>query len=96
MSQCSPQSFNMQPCDARNIQQVKAVLSTQVSTPGVIFARGTFESASKHDTQRPSSAPASRSMPAGDGSGLFNLQGDEKVLSKYKNVTVVRWGPPGR
>jgi hypothetical protein len=76
--------------------EVKAVLSTQVSTPGVIFARGTFEPPAKRGSQRPASAPGSRKALGADGPGLFNLQGDEKILSKYKNVTVARWGPPGR
>jgi len=73
--------------------EVKAILSTQAGTPGVRFSGRPYgENSAK---ARPDSAP-SRRRNHGDGTGLFVLDGDEKVLSKYKNVGGQRWGPPGR
>jgi hypothetical protein len=77
-----------------NSIKVKAILSTQKGTAGVVFARTAYvPPSSQKEASRPSSAPVSRSDR---GPPLFNLDGDVRVLSKYTNRGGSRWGPPGR
>jgi len=74
--------------------EVRAILSTQKGTAGVVFAREPYSTGISKNSARPQSAP-SRSRH-GAGAGLIVLDGDEKILSKYRNSGGAKWGPPGR
>lgn len=74
---------------------VRAVLSTQKGTPGVVFSRTPYEGSAGGKAARPKSAPLARPK-AGSGGGLVNLEGDHRFHSKYTNHGGAKWGPPGR
>ena len=82
---------------------VRAVQSNQRQPGRAVFAGKPYEppgggggSSGQRRGGRPSSAPAARGRRGGQGAPLYDLSGDVKVLSKYKNTGAARWGPPGR